>query len=766
MVIERIEIHRFGKLAGFKTDFDPSFNLIEGPNESGKSTLASFIFYMLYGFGDEDGVLTSEAERVLRAPWDGENISGSMTVFDGEEHYLIERSSILNEDGKRDSYTITALGSGEKEEGGQAPGERFFGVPRDVFANTAFFDAPSFGRVDGDKMTEAIENIIFSADEKLSVMRAMLTLKQTKNQIVSSTGKGGALLSLEKERDALEDRLLAARERECDLIEKENLLFQTRVKRKECAKELAKFHRLETDYRNAIIIRDYDRLHELENSASARERAIEEYEAAHRRNGFLPDTSFLAELSVAKAEMDRTITGYEEAVEKLAQTEEAKEPVTPEEDALLARLREAGEESKLLGESRAREKKKKRSLILFIGLGTLTLLLAVLATLLGIFVRMAFALVISVFAVAALVGGVIFWVEFMRERRALYALYEIGSAENKDEFAHSLACAAAAEKKKKDYSAALADAKENHFRAESARDVAENNLQAVFSRWQSDLKVDASYADTVKSISDEASEYIRHARDLNLEKDAAEAEVRALRNQLKGYDEIAVRALVPPAERATLCNHNASDLRHGVEHYEKMLESFTEKEESLCALLAAMPHEEGSAQIAEEMMTLDVRIHELREKASVYSSAEEKLHGGLERLRTEISPRLSVYACGLLDELTDGKYTELKVGDDMTLSVNTESGDRSVAYLSHGTKELTYLALRMALLDLLYSSYPPVCLDDTAAHQDDERAASFMQALRSLAASGKQCFLFTCHKRERRLADSVFSSYHRITLKG
>ena len=59
----------------------------------------------------------------------------------------------------------------------------------------------------------------------------------------------------------------------------------------------------------------------------------------------------------------------------------------------------------------------------------------------------------------------------------------------------------------------------------------------------------------------------------------------------------------------------------------------------------------------------------------------------------------------------------------------------------------------------------PICLDETFAHQDDERAMAFMQSLRMLASEGKQCFLFSCHEREKELADSVFATYRRITMR-
>jgi uncharacterized protein YhaN len=55
MIIEKINIKSFGMLRDMSMEFSDSVNVIEGRNEAGKSTLAAFIKYMLYGFEGVDG---------------------------------------------------------------------------------------------------------------------------------------------------------------------------------------------------------------------------------------------------------------------------------------------------------------------------------------------------------------------------------------------------------------------------------------------------------------------------------------------------------------------------------------------------------------------------------------------------------------------------------------------------------------------------------------------------------------------------------------
>jgi uncharacterized protein YhaN len=89
------------------------------------------------------------------------------------------------------------------------------------------------------------------------------------------------------------------------------------------------------------------------------------------------------------------------------------------------------------------------------------------------------------------------------------------------------------------------------------------------------------------------------------------------------------------------------------------------------------------------------------------------------------------------------------------MTVDTEGGMRTPDWLSTGTQDLVYLSLRMALIDLLYREKPPVCFDESFAHQDEGRLRRAMAALARCASEGQQCLLFTCHARERLAVEEV-----------
>ena len=70
---------------------------------------------------------------------------------------------------------------------------------------------------------------------------------------------------------------------------------------------------------------------------------------------------------------------------------------------------------------------------------------------------------------------------------------------------------------------------------------------------------------------------------------------------------------------------------------------------------------------------------------------------------------------------------------------------------------MAYIALRAALIDMLYGEKPPICFDESFAHQDNLRAKAMMKAINRLADDGCQSFIFTCRGREAALANEVAS---------
>lgn len=131
-------------------------------------------------------------------------------------------------------------------------------------------------------------------------------------------------------------------------------------------------------------------------------------------------------------------------------------------------------------------------------------------------------------------------------------------------------------------------------------------------------------------------------------------------------------------------------------------------------------------------------------------NAKDALSRAFEQLQMDYSPRLNKTACGILKNITYGKYTEFMVDEDYNITVrNSDNVIVSSDYLSGGTYDQIYFSLRMALISLICEGMP-VILDDAFALYDDER---MKKALYYLKTTENQVLIFSCQTREKNFVE-------------
>ncbi len=106
MRIKSICIINFAGLKNKMIEFKEGFNLVYGENESGKSSIETFIRIWLYGIKEE------LEDRKKYLPLSGEKISGQLVVeYDGRE-IIIDR--IFGLDNKEDICEVIDASTGKK----------------------------------------------------------------------------------------------------------------------------------------------------------------------------------------------------------------------------------------------------------------------------------------------------------------------------------------------------------------------------------------------------------------------------------------------------------------------------------------------------------------------------------------------------------------------------------------------------------------------------------------------------------------------------
>ena len=154
-----------------------------------------------------------------------------------------------------------------------------------------------------------------------------------------------------------------------------------------------------------------------------------------------------------------------------------------------------------------------------------------------------------------------------------------------------------------------------------------------------------------------------------------------------------------------------------------------------------------------EIRVLDEKIRRASERWHHAATVSAVLDSVKQNYETRRQPVALAEASRHLDRLTEGRYTRIwtPMGQSALCIDDAHGTALPVEKLSRGTRELVFLALRLALV----SSYNrrganmPIVLDDVFVNFDDTRARAAAAVLYDLAKSGQQMLIFTCHERIR-----------------
>ena len=751
MIIEQVEIREFGRLRDVTYDFDGRVQIISGSNESGKSTLAAFIRYMLYGFPRAAGELSEKKKRI---GWEGGIAAGAMTIRLSDGHrYRVERVTTVATaaGGVRETYRevaqIVDLATGTPLPGTETAGERFLSVPEEIYRATAFVGQLDSSRVGGQEVCEAIENILFAGDESVSVPRALERLDNARRALLHKNGKGGELYELENEATELSRRLTLAKDKNADILEKEADIDKLTKQIEAAERALVVATDNERNAHNRLLAAAFDRLHEAEAQKKEAEDALRDMDGMP---AYRLQENDLIDLHACRRTAEEAERAYNEA--RIARAGVGEPTLS---DDVRAQL-ETAEALGGTGVIRRRARSAARLFRLSILLSVLFALFAAAGAALLILSLPFIAIPLFVAALGtAVASGVLFFLA-RKKRVALYTA--LGASD-----AAALTAALAAIDAATDTLGAHRTATEAATDEENAHLEAYNRalglLDTVVRRFGTPLPSEDIYA-FLDTLEDSARRLMEKKKQHDAARKNADSVIEALQLRTAGANEAAVREALPADYDVDIDKIDLEDLRKRKDFYIGQTKALAIRRTELeRELYAVRSRAEDPVALEADLAQLDLRIAAARDRHRAAVMAYEALAGAGERLREEIAPTLSRFSCQLVEHLTDGKYTRMGVDNNLAVSMGVEGGSTvSVAYMSAGTQDLAYLSLRMALIDLLYREKPPVCFDESFSHLDDERASRMIELLHAMGESGQQCLLFTCHSREEEFFRAAYGT--------
>lgn len=156
----------------------------------------------------------------------------------------------------------------------------------------------------------------------------------------------------------------------------------------------------------------------------------------------------------------------------------------------------------------------------------------------------------------------------------------------------------------------------------------------------------------------------------------------------------------------------------------------------------------------------------LSERLDALSLAYSMIETASENMRRSVSPRLSHGASEKMASLTDGKYDEIGVDGEFSLTFRPKSGEGRVtkgeAFMSAGTSDITYVCLRLSLSELISGGKKiPMVFDESFSRLDDVRLTNMLALLAGVEG---QAIVLTSNGREENIMKNNNLSYNYINL--
>ena len=749
MFIEKIAIESFGSLSSVTYDLTSGINILRGNNESGKSTLAAFIKFIFYGLC---GKLPDQSmtEKARYTNWDHGISGGNLIINDNGKRYRIERrvTPAAKAVGK-EKVKITDLDSGAEVLKGVVPGEHFFGVSEEVFSQSAFSAQGSGSLVDAEKMNNAIDNILFSGSESISVKTALKKLDEARVFLLHKNKKGGKIYTMDLEIEELKNRVRQAEDNEAFLAVRNKTLAESRKQQESNQTMLQETNDKLKQIEARVVLARYA---ELDRQKEEAEKAVNDQKAlqkSYERKGFLPTKDYRDNLRHCHAEI---ALAEKEAASLQTQKSALKTITLSEKESSILRATEklGGIDASKKAISAAVQKKKSRqkaTLLLAIGF----LLSLVASCLLGI--------VKLIPAIPAPVGYGLFGLSAILLVCTLLSLFSIGKANTKGLFAAFSASdlpeairhiteAAEAER-------LVREDERRHMQLDQAlnnciarQNELNNRSSALLSRWGA-VNTDPN---ALLSVADEADKAILALEDAEQKAKETKLSYLSAQSALSGFSR---EAYLAEKERTAYVGDVSVDQINEL----KLQYTFcTKKESALATQIRTLELEiasraattESSDGLKDALSEMEATRREYENKYQAYLLAFAAIKESGDHLRARIAPRLSEKASELVSLATAGKYQAIGIDNSLNVSFRADetAPEREVAFMSAGTKALTYISFRLALIAQLFGEQnPPIVFDEAFASLDNTRLEAVMALLAEHAKTG-QIILMTCHDRE------------------
>ncbi len=708
MKLLKLNISNFGLFHNKKIEFSDGLNLIYGGNESGKSTIHSFIKGMLFGIDKKPGRPTFNDMYDKYQPWKTPgSYDGSLEFEVDKKKYHIYR----NFDKNNKEMIVTHVDTGRRLDLSQAEFQELIGgINQAAYDGTISIEQLKT-KTDDDLIYEVqnhLTNLSMTKSEEIDVKKALDDLLEKRKEY--------DIKGLDEEIEEIERKIKYGDQRE-EILEVKSLQLSKLVEQEEKL----------TKEKNELINNDYYSIDELNG-------LFIKFPVIKTKYGYYLDRQDQIEelkhkivstqktLEINEEKNNEDVRSLRKSIENIEHYKEEYSQIDKERFKLINSQEEA------------HQKNRSRNLNIMAPFLVIGVIFA-----LSNYNKNVFFFYMGVFT--ALTGIVMFLV---------LQLYEYKN--KKDYQLENNKINQTLEVKKKNI---IKELETHKVQSESElRNKYEDSLiqQVTISQLKKELEENQDkhtlLQEKAKQLEDEILKYLKNFYYI-------------YREDQKPKDKLSDEVI-------GILDEYITDENMKINHYEKTikpeLSDLKIKKEKLKWEIELLEENE------EELLENKEYYEELRVKKESYKKEIQSINLAIKTIKDlsidihdSFGRKLNTIVSKLIKNITKGKYQKLNVNEKLKIKTEIDDKYQHLERLSTGTIDQFYLSLRLAIADLIYKKGKvPILLDDSFVNYDDQRLRSTLEML--LRERNRQVLLFTCQKREKEILDELRFAYEYIEI--
>ena len=700
--LERIRIDRYGLMEGREIgSFSPGLNVVYGPNEAGKSTVASFVGGVLFGWEEAHGV------RNTYQPREGER-AGSLVFADEAGGAELVVSRARNEDGLQgdtrvaddiDSATYRSLFSLSSDEL-RALRNTSDVTARLLTAGSGTGSSPASAFVEVEQRIAALTS--HAPDAAGSIVRIGEMLEEKREEVRLAREANDLLKLQDRERSELERSRSAAAER---------------------------LEALNAEVEGLKALRA--RIESIDGQLGARKGELgavrgerDDFAAQLPRNAGVDEQLVALDTTAERTLRDKLDEFSDEEAKVSRAVDIARENSAASTAAYEALLEMRGDDER----ARAAMTRTTQAVVsialpvIFVALGAMTFIHGRSINSLS-FTALGVGLIVLAFLLA--VGAIVVLLRPSRDEEA---------SENRRKDAQWVMLQ---DKKKLESSLAAKAALEEEIRSFFAD-------QGLGSANGSIRQARALLDDARVARAERTSD---HQRMTSLDMRLAHEE-RAIEALVQEREELLRAAELPEDLSTEGLDALIADAAKSRDAHARAHEDMGMRYGELTQLLESARGDAAFDRLKYEYHQLNCRLREGKRELVTLLLAKRMLEKAISAWESHSRPEVYAQASRLFALVTDGAWTQVSMTSEGRMVATAADGStREVRHLSLGTCQQLYLSLRVAMLMHAESvgRAIPVLADDILVHFDDDRRLAAARMLAELAGK-RQVIVFTCHR--------------------